>query len=125
MFWGFQKGIIHVSIPNGSGVGSYNQEGLIFVFKTFWCVFYSRGSSIQEGLIFMKFLNWMNKKGKNWPKIDSFGPFFKIIMSSQNRITSKFQMEMFWGFQKVIIHVTIPNGCWVGSYNQKGLIIRS
>ena len=44
MFWGFQKGIKHVSISNGCGVGSYNQGGLIFIFKTFWCVFYSRAS---------------------------------------------------------------------------------
>ena len=51
MFWGFQKGIKHVSISNGCGVGSYNQGGLIFIFKTFWCVFYSRGSSIQGRLI--------------------------------------------------------------------------
>ena len=34
-------------------------------------------------------------------------------------------MEMFSGFQKGIIHVSIPNGCGVGSYNQDGLIIRS
>ena len=56
MFWGFQKGIKHVSISNGCGVGSYNQGGLIIIFKTFWCVFYSRGSSIQGCLIIAEIL---------------------------------------------------------------------
>ena len=55
MFWGFQKGIIHVSIPNGCGVGSFNQEGLITCsFRPLVRVFYSRGSSIRERLIIVR-----------------------------------------------------------------------
>ena len=86
-------------------------------------------SSIQEGLIFKKFLNWMNKIGKIWQKIgknSQFWIFFQInhvIKPSEWIIMSRFHMEMFWGFQKGIIHVSIPNGCCgVRSYNQEGLI---
>ena len=57
MFWGFQKGIKHVSISNGCGVGSYNQGGLIFIFKTFWCVFYSR-ASYNSGNTVSHILGW-------------------------------------------------------------------
>ena len=56
MFWEFQKGIIHVSIPNGFRVGSYNQKGLIFVLRPFGAFsiqerFYSRASYNNENMV--------------------------------------------------------------------------
>ena len=88
-------------------------------------------SSIQEGLIFNKYLNWINKKGKNRQKIDKITQFEIFFQNNQALnpshwiILSRFHMEMFWGFQKGIIHVSITNGCGVRSYNQEGLIIHS
>ena len=70
----------------------------------------------------------MNKMGKIWQKIDKksqFWIFFQynhVLKPSQWIETSRFHMEMFWGFQKGIKHVSISNGCGVGSYNQGGLI---
>ena len=71
-------------------------------------------SSIQEGLIFKKFLNWINKMGKIWQnflKNSQFWIFFQYSCNetlSECIIMSRLHGEMFWGFQKGIIHVSIP-----------------
>ena len=75
---------------NSNTYSHYNKTPLYLFLRLFGA------SSIQEGLIFKKFLKWINKKRKIWHKIDKnsqFWIFFKIIIyqNTQNTVSASMQ----------------------------------